>query len=105
MNKRHFYQYSFFTGNERSDQIQLSTAAIILAVALIVSVVGSVVLTFIVTYVCVKRTPNIANNTYNPRNQSSEPHEKLLGEQECPPSYNDDLGLQPNSPYGASHGY
>ena len=103
INKRHFCHYNSFTGNGRSDQSKLSTAAVIFAMTLIISVVSAVVLTFIITYVCVKRTHNRAINSFILRDQSPEPQEKLLGEQECPSSYTSEL--QPNPAYDASHGY
>ena len=72
----------------------------------ILTLTVTAIITFIVTYcVCVKRTFDKAN-TYNLKQQSPGPQEKVLYEQVCLPSHTvtkNDLELQPNPAYGTSH--
>ena len=72
----------------------------------ILTLTVTAIITFIVTYcVCVKRTLDKAN-TYNLKQQSPVPQEKVLYEQVCLPSHTvtkNDLELQPNPAYGTSH--
>ena len=88
----HSYSYIatllyYFTGNEISDSLGLSTGAVVVitfVVTFIISVTATAIITFIVAYVCVKRTFEKANNTHNPNEPM--PQEKVLYEQVCIPS-------------------
>ena len=91
-----------------SDNSELSTitVAIITFGGFIVSVTATAIITFIMTYcVCVKRKLDKAN-THNVKHQSPDPQEKVLYEQVTLPSHTvtkNDVELQPNPAYGASH--
>ena len=75
------------------------------AVTFILTLTVTAIITFIVAYVCVKRSLDKAN-TYNLKQQSPGPQEKVLYEQVCLPSHSvtkNDLELQPNPAYATSH--